>query len=420
MLRGVAAAPPSPPNPRPEAARPGPWSHAAALTAGPRCPPSWAVAVWYCPNPDSPCLRPCFGKQSCPGLCLPLCLAFSFPFSKTQKYLCWVSRPSVCSAPGSLGIPQRDLQVTSSIEREMRWKVGRDTGRWCQLVTPAITAPPQRRVGTGRGRQKRGRRPSVPALPVAEPSLGRGWCWAAEGDGGTLSPSHALSTRSEVQPSAGEARAGPSPHPHERGGHTAAQGGSPQPEPLLRTEREITETLGRVPEAHEGSMRRGEGQCPDRGSGMEKPSSARGRQCPQRLGSRGPARLPQPGTPAPARPPRHCRPASVISESVLIDPLPPVRGVGWGGGAEAVPHCPPYGHGPHTEPPAPDTCLKRKGGKLESNQGKEKGKEKQANRRQTSWTPSQARGVCPPLCPGAHRGPRTVASAPQTAASGMS
>ena len=184
--------------------------------------------------------------------------------------------------------------------------------------------------GHRKGPQKRGRRPGVPALPVAEPSLGRGWCWAAEGDGGTLSPSHALSTRSEVQLPAGEARAGPSPHPHERGGHTAAQGGNPQPEPLLRTEREITETLGRVPEAHEGSVRRGEGQCPDRGSGMEKPSSARGRQCPQRLGSRGPARLPQPGTPAPARLPRHCRPASVISESVLIDPLPAARGVGGG------------------------------------------------------------------------------------------
>lgn len=128
-------------------------------------------------------------------------------------------------------------------------------------------------------------------------------------------------------------------------------------------------------------MRRGEGQCPDRGSGMEKPSSARGRQCPQRLGSRGPARLPQPGTPAPACLPRHCRPASVISESVLIDPLPPARGVG---GAEAVPHCPPYGHRPHTEPLAPDTCLKRKGGKLER---VTKGRRKEKRNRQTGDRP---------------------------------
>lgn len=91
---------------------PGP-SH-SARPPGPRCLAS--------SKPETPCLGPCLGTQTCPGLSLPPCLAFPLPFSKTQKYLCRGSRPSVRPAPGSPGVLQRSLRVTSGIKRELERK----------------------------------------------------------------------------------------------------------------------------------------------------------------------------------------------------------------------------------------------------------------------------------------------------------
>lgn len=53
----------------------------------------------------------CLGAQTCPGLCLPHCLAFCLPFSNIQRCL---SRPALCLAAGSTGI----LQRTSGTKKE--------------------------------------------------------------------------------------------------------------------------------------------------------------------------------------------------------------------------------------------------------------------------------------------------------------
>lgn len=187
------------------------------------------------------------------------------------------------------------------------------------------SSPVQEGGVTRRGRQSR------VGIPASQPCQWLSQIQAEACTGlqtGTAAPCHAvpcaLSTRAEAELSAGEARARPSPHPHEPSRHTPAHGGDSQPGPRLRTEQEITGSAGAGSQDHAGSVQRGEGQCPDRASRTEKPSSAQGQQCCRRLAHRGPDPRPQPGTPPP-RPPPMALPACLICFGVGPNiPPPPV------------------------------------------------------------------------------------------------